>query len=406
MKKAMRKMIPAVIMLLISAMLVGTSTYAWFSMNKTVTVTGMTVKAKGSDNVMISVDNTEANFGYGINQTRSGNLEPASSANGVNFFYTPTANVLATGGARTVSYTAYSEAEVGTGNVVFTDTGKAAYDSAFNANYDIDTPTTDTVVYGYIDYSFYIKATNAKTDDQYLNMTTCNLLYNNAAINSAPENAAKAWRVALFAASTSSNGTTVTAVTDADTATVANRKTILGMTGAEYFSYNAGASVGAASSTSTKTAVTLGTAATINDGTTISAIAPGATAYYKVVVRLWLEGEDTTCKNDTFASLTKDWTLDIAFTLATATGGVTAIGSAATTTVTGEGNSRTAALNVTGETAATYAWYKVGNPSDAAAGGTNNAAAYTASESGTYYCVITTQKGSVYRTANVSITVS
>ena len=38
--KASKKIIYAVIMLLISAMLVGTTTYAWFSMNKTVTVTG------------------------------------------------------------------------------------------------------------------------------------------------------------------------------------------------------------------------------------------------------------------------------------------------------------------------------------------------------------------------------
>jgi len=54
MKKAMRKMIPAVIMLLISAMLVGTSTYAWFSMNRTVTVTGMQVQAKAEKSLVIS----------------------------------------------------------------------------------------------------------------------------------------------------------------------------------------------------------------------------------------------------------------------------------------------------------------------------------------------------------------
>lgn len=56
MKKAMRKLIPAVIMLLISAMLVGTSTYAWFSMNRTVTVTGMQVQAKAEKSLVISTD--------------------------------------------------------------------------------------------------------------------------------------------------------------------------------------------------------------------------------------------------------------------------------------------------------------------------------------------------------------
>lgn len=41
-----KKIIPALCMLLISAVLMGTSTYAWFSMNTTVSATGMKVQAK------------------------------------------------------------------------------------------------------------------------------------------------------------------------------------------------------------------------------------------------------------------------------------------------------------------------------------------------------------------------
>ena len=48
------KLIPALCMLLISAMLVGTSTYAWFSMNTQVTATGMQVKAVAEDGILIS----------------------------------------------------------------------------------------------------------------------------------------------------------------------------------------------------------------------------------------------------------------------------------------------------------------------------------------------------------------
>jgi len=108
MKKAMRKMIPAVIMLLISAMLVGTSTYAWFSMNKTVTVTGMAVKARGNDNVTISID--DSTYDFSINETRTGNLKPASSVNGVSFFYTSTSNVNSVNGdAKSNTYVAYNE---------------------------------------------------------------------------------------------------------------------------------------------------------------------------------------------------------------------------------------------------------------------------------------------------------
>ena len=52
--KKFKKLIPALCMLLISAVLMGTSTYAWFSMNKTVTATGMQVTAK-NDSIFLIV---------------------------------------------------------------------------------------------------------------------------------------------------------------------------------------------------------------------------------------------------------------------------------------------------------------------------------------------------------------
>ncbi len=382
MKKAMRKMIPAVIMLLISAMLVGTSTYAWFSMNKTVTVTGMTVKAKGTDNVMIADTNSESAFAYGLNQTRTGNLQPASSIDGVDYFYTTLTNVKADGTVRNATYTQYAEATTSAAN---TTSGKAYIDTAFNTNYGVTSPAAATEVYAYIDYSFYIKATNAAETAQNLRLSRCNLLYNNAAIAST----AKAWRVAVFAKSTTA-GSTVS-----DEVAVGNLKSILALSEAAYFT--TGQAVDDAPST-------LAAVTSFGSAATLASINAGTTAYYKVTVRLWLEGEDTTCKNETFASLTKDWSLDLAFSL-DSSAGVTVIGTVATTTITGEGAARTAALSVDGETAASYAWYKVGSP-DTAAEGTSNAAAYTATTSGDYYCLITTQKGSVYRTATVTITVA
>lgn len=59
--KKFKKLIPALCMLLVSAVLMGTSTYAWFSMNKTATVSGMQVSAK-SDSIylLISKDKTTA----------------------------------------------------------------------------------------------------------------------------------------------------------------------------------------------------------------------------------------------------------------------------------------------------------------------------------------------------------
>ena len=51
---AMKKLLPAFGMLMVSASMLATSTYAWFSMNKDVTVTGMSVTAK-SDTAFLVV---------------------------------------------------------------------------------------------------------------------------------------------------------------------------------------------------------------------------------------------------------------------------------------------------------------------------------------------------------------
>lgn len=58
--KKFQKLIPAFCLLLVSAVLMGTSTFAWFSMNKTVKATGMTISAK-SDSVYLVI-NTGASF--------------------------------------------------------------------------------------------------------------------------------------------------------------------------------------------------------------------------------------------------------------------------------------------------------------------------------------------------------
>lgn len=50
----MKKLIPALCLLLVAAALMGTSTFAWFSMNKTVTATGMKVKATSAASLIIS----------------------------------------------------------------------------------------------------------------------------------------------------------------------------------------------------------------------------------------------------------------------------------------------------------------------------------------------------------------
>ena len=56
---AMKKLLPAFGMLMVSASMLATSTYAWFSMNKEVSVTSMSIAAKSADPIIeISADGT------------------------------------------------------------------------------------------------------------------------------------------------------------------------------------------------------------------------------------------------------------------------------------------------------------------------------------------------------------
>lgn len=298
MKKTI-KLIPAIVMLLVSAILVSTSTYAWFSMNNRVTVTGMTITTKVNNNLLIApaantastnapAETMPAASAYGTHlvQQVEGRLEPVSSISGHydSFWYTSTSNVTSSGDAKTDTYVDYDV----TGLV-----GTPA--NAFNVNYGFN---SSNEAVGYVDYVFALQATNTESGTNYINMTQCDLTYAGGATSD------KAFRVAVL----------VQECTDADTAlTTATTKTILPVSGAAYF-------------TPTK-AVTAanGTFADVTNYRTaanIGSVAAGETKYFKVTVRLWLEGEDTTCNNATYAALTSSWNLDLAFVLADATGGV------------------------------------------------------------------------------------
>ena len=62
-----KKLIPALAMLLVAAVLMGTSTFAWFSMNTEVTATGMEITVN-SDSVYLLIDTKEA---YDTRETAS-----------------------------------------------------------------------------------------------------------------------------------------------------------------------------------------------------------------------------------------------------------------------------------------------------------------------------------------------
>lgn len=305
----MKKLIPAAGMLALSASMLATSTYAWFTMNKEVTVTGMQMKTTVGSNLLISETASDSAFAKSLTQARSALLEPVSTVDGIQYFYTTNAG--SNGDALAEVYTPYDEA----GGTAQADTNaaKTKYDAAFNTAYGV-TPGTDAfdTAYGYVDYAFYLKATNTDSGDPgTLVMSKCNLLYNangDGKTWAAPTD--KAWRTAMFVqelGSTVSNGTAPTVDTSGDTPSYsgATKKTILTISGAANQS-----GTNAVDSTTSLSAATYGTAATLD-----ATIASNTTEYYYVVIRVWLEGEDTTCTSQTYAALTNNYKLDLEFVL-------------------------------------------------------------------------------------------
>lgn len=289
----MKKLIPAICLLLVSAVMLGTSTFAWFSMNATVAVTGMSVRASVSENISIAstavtstAKEAESAFKYGYVMTHTEELlEPVSAVDGATFFYTSTKNVKADGDAMTDTYVAYTPADL----------------SAFNTNY------ATTGAKGYVEYAVQLKADNSSDNAKYVNLTDVNLTYGGTAAEQ------KAFRVAVFVDDMGTDGATAASASQSSS----NLKSILAISGATY--QTSGKAVASTSALGDLAAGKLNAAANI--GT----VAAHTSHYYKVVVRLWIEGEDTTCTNATFANLTDKWAFDLLFKLQDATGGATVI---------------------------------------------------------------------------------
>jgi len=80
MTKSFKKLIPAIAMLLLSAVLMATSSYAWFSMNTQVTATGMQVKAVAEDGILISNSDKSAWTNEASAKVATASLVPTSTA--------------------------------------------------------------------------------------------------------------------------------------------------------------------------------------------------------------------------------------------------------------------------------------------------------------------------------------
>lgn len=283
MKKNTAKILMAVLSLIMALGIATGTTFAWFSLNNKVTVTGMNVTTKVSNSILIAASTTDAtakaaDSAFKTNYVAHSEtlLEPVSTVDGNTFFYNASTNVQASGDAIADSYIAYAEGDT------------------FDQNYGVDSTASTADAKGYVDYAFQLKVTNTDPSaNAYVNLTQCNLTYNGAATSE------KAFRVAVFVSDMGADGSTAAAVPG-------TLLTILRPSGAAYFTSDS-----AVANTTTISAVDT----KIDDQAIIGTVSAQSTHFYKVVVRLWLEGEDNTCNNTTFATLTSNWALDLAVEL-------------------------------------------------------------------------------------------
>lgn len=293
--------IPALAMIALTTAASATGTVAWFSMNTVASVNGMVLKTTVNDNLLIDnyVDGSwatnDSTFAATKTQTIETNniLVPVSTVNGYDFFYTMPGNVAGNGDASTNTYVSLPGSTEHATNVTNL---KTAYSSADDF---------------YLDYHLVLKADNTSTSARNINVSTLELTYSTA--NKGVEHA---WRVAVFA-----NKFTTAAVNGAKTAPGYGTSATKMYAPAGYAHFEKGEGVeGKAKAVSSTSATSEVIYASSPADSTIATIDGGKTEYFEVVVRAWLEGEDTSCTVETFKTLDDGtWNLNCGFTLESGT---------------------------------------------------------------------------------------
>jgi hypothetical protein len=294
-----RKLLPAAGMLAVSASMLATSTYAWFTMNREVTVTGMTMYTKVSENLLIADDTIgstaakgDSAFNNSLVQLVDGLIEPVSTVNGKDFFYTAGNNVQGNGAVLNKAWSAY-------------DVSTEAKKKEFTDEYALEGADAAAAT-GYIDYVYQLKAINGATASE-IRLTGLDLTYGGTG-----DNGQKATRVAVFAEDLGyKTGADASTYMKASVGTVDNAavvlKAIYTPSGAANFSSAEGVS---ASIPDAVSAANARADVTYNEQFALS-VGANQTQYYKIIVRVWLEGEDNTCNNTTFMDLRDKWSLDM-----------------------------------------------------------------------------------------------
>ena len=345
--KGLKKLIPAAGMLMLSAAMLGTSTFAWFTMNKEVELTGIQMTATVPSDLQIALgeinDGSEANSlakstSYLVSSNnvvtapadqkdddpfdwsntadiskyyQFGKLIPASSTNGVQVFYTADA----TGVGKT--YSSGAEAVLTTASGATTaHANTSTSDTWSSGTYVAAASYTDTQDDGfYVDIPVWLRTSNKDATSVYVT----GFISDNGNPSGLPsgsdgDDLYKAVRVAILKDDGTANGGIVE-LNDGTTYPTTKIPSTDSLIDSEIANSNwTLTGKKALSSAGTMAAASYGDV-TVNDGSTaIASLAARTTAQYgeatKIIVRVWLEGEDVNCWN---ANAGQDWNISLQF---------------------------------------------------------------------------------------------
>lgn len=312
---AAKKIIPAVGMLALSATMLSTSTYAWFTMNKEVQMTGLNMTATVGEGMEISLasvdasdnitapttahpDDTETEKGWKsavvVDEYYStiGKFKPASSTTGVTLFDAVNSSDAGRKASKFTDITSAENAKV-----------KASIRDKIKTGTEI---TVDEANSGYyVDIPVYLRTNKSGTDseDIYYKMIISPLDKDGKASTVDTDTLYKAVRVAFMAPDGKSN-----------------------LAGEQIFAvdnnyYESGKAVSAVDTKSVVTVNQVATAATgkleditaADSGLDIELANNGENyGHLDFIVRVWLEGESESCYNEKSG---QSWNIDLSFSL-------------------------------------------------------------------------------------------
>ena len=298
MNKNARKLIPAVAMLLVSASMLSTASYAWFSMNTSAAATGMKVEVAAPASILISKTNDEKTFGNSIEFTDT-DYQDGGAYNGITTL----------GHASSVNGTkmyAVSPEDIDINGAIETDA--KIYDVTANNAVDSETETLKnyTTVYGvtgavaYVDYIMYLTTTGSEVMHVTLDAASASTGFSTTATGST---VIDALRFAVLV----DDAAPMTKPDSGDGVPIGNVWQGTDNTKA--------AGTGVLNGTTTgQTATTAKFTGTIETPVALFDLTPSTDTFKstKVTIRVWLEGTDAACLNKNAVKL-NEFNLKLAF---------------------------------------------------------------------------------------------